>query len=179
MNSDPRTSSNGRMRFAREGYPFMFGAVLFAAAASVAVPILGPGPWTILPASLLILLATFVFYFFRDPEREIPSEEGVVICPGDGKIIDIREVDEPSFIKGACRRITIFLSVFNVHVQRAPVSGDVAHREYRPGKYAVAWHPLRRPLGRARTVADRQHDGVCQQPGWLRHPPRHRATSAA
>ena len=141
MNSDPRTSSNGRMRFAREGYPFMFGAVLFAAAASVAVPILGPGPWTILPASLLILLATFVFYFFRDPEREIPSEEGVVICPGDGKIIDIREVDEPSFINGACRRITIFLSVFNVHVQRAPVSGDVAHREYRPGKYAVAWHP--------------------------------------
>ncbi len=127
------------MRFAREGYPFMLGAVLFAALAWIAVP--GLGSWTIVPASLLTLLAVFVFYFFRDPEREIPSAEGVVISPGDGKIIDIREVDEPSFVEGLCRRITIFLSVFNVHVQRAPVSGDVAHREYRPGEFAVAWHP--------------------------------------
>jgi phosphatidylserine decarboxylase len=136
------------MRFAREGYPFMVGAAVlaalawaaaFAALASAAVP--GSGALTIVPASLLTLLAAFVFYFFRDPEREGPSGEGVVISPGDGKIIDIREVEEPTFIGGACRRITIFLSVFNVHVQRAPVSGDVTHREYRPGEYAVAWHP--------------------------------------
>ena len=127
------------MRFAREGYPFMLGAALFAALAWVAVPV--SGPWTIVPAGLLTLLAAFVFYFFRDPERELPPGEGVVISPGDGKIIDIREVEEPSFIEGACRRITIFLSIFNVHVQRAPVSGDVAYREYRPGEYAVAWHP--------------------------------------
>ncbi len=129
------------MRFAREGHPFMLGAVLFAALSWVAVPVLEPGPWTIVPASLLTLLAAFIFYFFRDPEREIPSGDGVVISPGDGKIIDIREVDESSFVEGLCRRITIFLSVFNVHVQRAPVSGEVAHREYRPGEYAVAWHP--------------------------------------
>ena len=136
---DPPASSNGRMRFAREGYPFMVGAVFCAALTWVAVAV--AGPWTIAPASLLTLLAGFVFYFFRDPERDLPSGEGVVISPGDGKIIDIREVDEPSFVEGACRRITIFLSVFNVHVQRAPVSGDVAHRQYRPGEYAVAWHP--------------------------------------
>ena len=135
---DPRTSSNGRMRFAREGYPFMLGAVLFAVLAWVAVPV--SGSWTIAPAGLLTLLAAFVFYFFRDPERELPPGEGVV-SPGDGKIIDIREVEEPSFIEGACRRVTIFLSVFNVHVQRAPVSGNVAYRDYRPGGYAVAWHP--------------------------------------
>ncbi len=136
---DPRASSNGRMRFAREGYPFMLGAVLFAALAWVAVPV--SGPWTIVPAGLLTLLAAFVFYFFRDPERELPPGEGAVISPGDGKIIDIREVEEPPFIEGACRRITIFLNIFNVHVQRAPVSGDVAYREYRPGEFAVAWHP--------------------------------------
>ncbi len=127
------------MRFAREGYPFMFGAALLAALAWVAVVV--SGSWTIVPASLLTLLAAFVFYFFRDPEREIPSGEGVIISPGDGKIIDICEVDEPSFVGGLCRRITIFLSVFNVHVQRAPVSGKVTHREYRPGEFAVAWHP--------------------------------------
>ena len=136
---DPHTSTSGRMRFAREGYPFMLGAVLFAVLAWVAVPV--SGSWTLVPAGLLTLLAAFVFYFFRDPERELPFGEGTVISPGDGKIIDIREVQEPSFIEGACRRITIFLSVFNVHMQRAPVSGDVAYREYRPGEYAVAWHP--------------------------------------
>ena len=134
-----RASGNGRVRFPRYGYPFMLGTVFFAALAWAAVPV--SGPWTIVAASLLTLLAAFVFYFFRDPERELPPGEGAVISPGDGKIIDIREVEEPSFIKGACRRITIFLSVFNVHVQRAPVSGEVVHREYRPGEYAVAWHP--------------------------------------
>jgi phosphatidylserine decarboxylase len=139
MTSDPPTSSSGLMCFAREGYPFMLGAAFFAALTWAAVAV--AGPWTIVLASLLTLLAAFVFYFFRDPEREGPSAEGVVISPGDGKIIDIREVDEPSFVKGVCRRITIFLSVFNVHVQRAPISGDVSHREYRPGEYAVAWHP--------------------------------------
>jgi len=127
------------MRFAREGYPFMFGTMILAALAWIVVAV--AGSWTIVPASLLTLLTAFVFYFFRDPEREIPSGEGAVVSPGDGKIIDIREVDESSFIGGPCRRITIFLSVFNVHVQRAPVSGDVAHREYRPGEFAVAWHP--------------------------------------
>jgi phosphatidylserine decarboxylase len=135
----PPGSSSSLMRFAREGYPFMLGAAFFAALTWVAVAI--AEPWTIVPASLLTLLAAFVFYFFRDPERVLPSGEGGVISPGDGKIIEIREVDEPSFVEGVCRRITIFLSVFNVHVQRAPISGDVAHREYRPGEYAVAWHP--------------------------------------
>ncbi len=127
------------MHFAREGYPFMLGSAFLAALAWGAVAV--AGSWTFVPASLLTLLTAFVFYFFRDPEREIPSGEGAVISPGDGKIIDIREVDESSFIGGPCRRITIFLSIFNVHVQRAPVSGDVAHREYRPGEFAVAWHP--------------------------------------
>jgi phosphatidylserine decarboxylase len=127
------------MRFAREGYPFMLGTALAAVLTWVAAAV--AGSWTIVPASLLTLLAAFVFYFFRDPERDLPSDEDSVTSPGDGKIIEIREVDEPSFVKGVCRRITIFLSVFNVHVQRAPVSGDVAHREYRAGEYAVAWHP--------------------------------------
>jgi len=141
MTFDLRTSSSLRMRFAREGYPFMLAGVIFAALAWAAVPSFGQGPWTMGPASILTVLAAFVFYFFRDPERAIPPGEDVVISPGDGKIIDIREVDEPSFMGGPCRRITIFLSIFNVHVQRAPVSGDVAHREYRPGEFAVAWHP--------------------------------------
>ena len=116
----------------------LVGAVL-AGLAWIVVPIVGA--WSAVPATLLTVLAAFVFYFFRDPEREHPTGDGFVLSPGDGKIIDIREVNESSFVEGPCRRITIFLSVFNVHVQRAPVSGSVAHRAYRPGEYAVAWHP--------------------------------------
>ena len=71
----------------------MLGAALFAALAWVAVPIQDPGRSC--PRVLLTLLATFMFYFFRDPEREIPSGEGVIISPGDGKIIDICEVENP------------------------------------------------------------------------------------
>ena len=98
MNFDLRTSGNRRMRFAREGYPFMAGAMILAALAWVAVAI--SGSWTIVLASLLTVLTAFVFYFFRDPEREIPPGDGVVISPGDGKIIDIREVTNPPSWRG-------------------------------------------------------------------------------
>ncbi len=117
----------------------MLAASLLAALAWAVVPF--SATWVAIPAALLTVLTGFVWYFFRDPERALPPGAGLVLAPGDGKIIDIREVDEPSFCKGPCRRITIFLSVFNVHVQRAPVTGLVEHREYRPGKYAVAWAP--------------------------------------
>ena len=127
------------MKFAREGRPFMLAGSMLTMLAWAVVPVFGP--WAAVPAGLLTVLAGFVFYFFRDPERPVPAGEGVVVAPGDGKIIDMQEVNEPTFFEGPCRRITIFLSVFNVHVQRAPVSGHVAHREYRPGEYAVAWHP--------------------------------------
>ena len=127
------------MRFAREGYPFILAGLIAAALAWTAV-----AAWDarmVLPASALTVLAGFVFYFFRDPERNTPAESGIVLAPADGKIIDVREVEEPSLFGGPCRRITIFLNVFDVHVQRAPVSGRVVHREYRAGEYAVAWHP--------------------------------------
>ena len=117
----------------------MLIGLALAALAWALIPILGV--WSITVAILLTVLTAFIFYFFRDPEREHPTGDGFVLSPGDGKIIDIREVNESSFVEGRCRRITIFLSVFNVHVQRAPISGNVAHRAYRPGKYTVAWHP--------------------------------------
>ena len=63
-----------------------------------------------------------------------------MVAPGHGKVISISEVDEPTFMGGTARRITIFLSVFDIHVQRAPVSGTVEHRVYKPGKYLVAWN---------------------------------------
>ncbi|MCH7564640.1 MAG: phosphatidylserine decarboxylase family protein [Gemmatimonadetes bacterium] len=126
------------MRFAREGRPFMLIAAAVTAA-TLAMAVRSPvAAWAAVPVTALAFL---VFYFFRDPERQIPEEYGLVVAPGDGKVIEITEVEEPSFFEGPCRRISIFLSIFDVHVQRAPASGSVVHRAYNPGGFTVAWHP--------------------------------------
>ena len=126
------------MSLAREGYPFVTLALLLCAAAWFLALRVG-APWTGGLAWVLSALVLFVAWFFRNPAPRIPDDGRLVVAPGQGKVIDIREVEEPTFLRSAARRITIFLSVFDVHVQRAPVSGTVEHRSYRPGAYAVAW----------------------------------------
>ena len=86
-------------------------------------------------AAILILLGVFVVYFFRDPERAIPADADAVVSPADGKVVEI--VDE-AFDAKPGRRVSIFLSVFDVHVNRAPVAGEVRRLEYRPGRFYAA-----------------------------------------
>jgi len=87
------------------------------------------------PAAILIFLGCFVFYFFRDPERTIPSDPGSVVSPADGRVVQI--VEEPlDAVMG--RRISIFLSIWDVHVQRAPVAGSIAKVVYQPGRFYAA-----------------------------------------
>jgi len=126
--------------FAPEGRPFILATAL-PAAAGWSVAIWTGGPLATTLAGLLTLLALFVAFFFRDPPRAVPADSGAVLAPAHGRVIQIVEVDEPEFFQGRCRRISIFLSVFDVHVQTAPVSGRVVHRTYHPGGYAVAWKP--------------------------------------
>jgi phosphatidylserine decarboxylase len=93
-----------------------------------------PG-WKIFGA-VLILLGLFIFYFFRDPQRVIPTTPGIIISPADGKIVE--SVDEMlDSVMG--HRISIFLSIWNVHVQRAPASGRIADVVYRPGLFYAAF----------------------------------------
>ena len=126
------------MRLVPEGHPFVGGTLLLAAAAWAAVGSLG-GAIALAAALVFTVLALFVLWFFRDPARHPPEGADVVVAPGEGRVVDIREVHEPSFLRTTARRISIFLSVFDVHVQRSPVSGTVEHREHKPGKFAVAW----------------------------------------
>ena len=89
---------------------------------------------------VFVLLTAFFVYFFRDPERNLPPlDPGSVICPADGEIIDISEVLEDNYLKQNTRRISIFLSIFDCHINRSPVSGRVVGTTYYPGKFKMAF----------------------------------------
>lgn len=79
---------------------------------------------------------TFITWFFRDPEREIPREEGLILSPADGKVLRVEETYEDRV--GDCTKVSIFMSIFNVHINRAIVEGTVVERQYRPGEFHMA-----------------------------------------
>jgi phosphatidylserine decarboxylase len=89
-------------------------------------------------ALVSLVLTLFVLFFFRDPDRTIPEGRGIVVSPADGKVIVIKDIYEPAYLKQEVTQISIFLSVFNVHVNRAPIGGAVEVVKYNPGKFHVA-----------------------------------------
>ena len=105
-------------------------------------------PWLALVGALLIL---YTFYFFRDPERVTPTDPDLVVAAADGKIVAIEDVEEPEVVKGTMKRVAIFLSVFDVHTNRAPVAGTVTYTERRVGKMLDARHPDATRLNECRT----------------------------
>jgi phosphatidylserine decarboxylase len=125
------------VKFAREGLPFIaIGAVLALVATWWAFR-RGVWPFWLL-AVVMIIVAVWVAYFFRDPERSGERGDHVVISPADGKVVLITEVDEPAFIHGRAMRVSIFMNVFSVHVNRYPLSGIVKYVQYNPGKFLNA-----------------------------------------
>jgi phosphatidylserine decarboxylase len=122
------------LNFAREGLLFIaIAAVVAASAFGFAISRRSWGLW--LAAFVLLLLALWVAYFFRDPERIGDRGASLVVSPADGKLIMITEVDEPGFVQGRAIRLSIFMNVFNVHVNRYPVDGVVKYIHYNKGKF--------------------------------------------
>jgi phosphatidylserine decarboxylase len=114
----------------RDGYYYGFA---FIAVAILMGWMLSP-PWAIIP----LALAAFFLWFFRDPERDIPAAAGAIVSPADGKVTAIA----PVTMNGAnLTRISIFLNVFNVHVNRSPIAGTVREVRYQKGKYLNAMNP--------------------------------------
>ena len=128
-----------RIPVAKEGAPFIAALAVVLLLALLWARTQEGGLRT-LPPGILAVLLLFVVYFFRDPERRPPADPSLVVSPADGKILDVRAVEDEAFMGGPSTRITIFLSIFNVHVQRAPVSGSVGAYQYHPGDYLAAWH---------------------------------------
>ena len=115
---------------AREGYPF----IGFAAFCTLIFGVLG----LCIPTFIFLLTTIFVLCFFRDPERFTPPSEDVLVSPADGKILLIEKVDDKKFTGGEAWKISIFMNVFNVHVNRIPFSGKVEKIIYTPGKFYSA-----------------------------------------
>jgi phosphatidylserine decarboxylase len=125
------------VNFAREGLSFIVVSALVAVGAFGVA--LSRRSWPLwLLAFALTVIALWVAYFFRDPQRQGERGERLVIAPADGKVVMITEVDEPTFMKSRAIRISIFMNVFNVHVNRYPVSGIVRLVQRKPGRFLNA-----------------------------------------
>jgi phosphatidylserine decarboxylase len=109
----------------REGYPFIIGAALVSLVLAMVAPFV-----------VAMVPVAFVTWFFRDPERSVPLGEDLVLAPADGTVLDVVAMTEEKV--GPCTKVPIFMSVFSVHVNRAPVSGKVIAKRYQKGKFHVA-----------------------------------------
>ena len=119
-----------RWPMVKEGFPFFLPMVLV----TVILGIMGWKVWM----SLGILLSLFIAYFFRNPRREIPNLQNVILSPADGRIVHVGECEEDRFLKEKTLKISIFMSLFDVHINRAPVSGTILAEKYLPGRFLIA-----------------------------------------
>ena len=120
-----------RVPIAKEGFPFILSFLLLGMVAWLA--------GFFLPAALLFFLTLFVLFFFRDPERETSSDERAIVSPADGKVIRIREIPSGKILECPCIQLSVFMSIFNVHVNRMPFSGKTLTKTHNPGKCLPAF----------------------------------------
>jgi phosphatidylserine decarboxylase len=127
--TEPRSQS--AFPIARPGYPFIIaGAFVTAVFALLEMSI---------PALFGLVVTFFIAYFFRDPDRVIPNTSDAVVAPADGKVIAVESMDRTPYEEGDCQKISIFMSVFNVHINRIPYGGEVKKIFYHPGRFVAAY----------------------------------------
>jgi len=122
--------TQNRWPIAKEGIPFLIPAALLTI-------FLGWMGWNVL-TFLGILFTLFIAFFFRNPKRKIPSLQNVILSPADGRIVHVGECEENRFLKEKALKVSIFMSLFDVHINRAPASGRVLERSYHPGRFLMA-----------------------------------------
>lgn len=145
------------MRLAPEGFAMIVPAAVLAALSACAWLMLRHRPLLWLAAAVAAV-TIFLLFFFRDPERTGAAPDSVV-SPADGRVVMVAEVDEPSFIHGRARQVSIFMSPLNVHVNRIPASGRIAHKRYYPGKFIPAYRD------KASTDNEQMHLGIETEQG--------------
>ena len=115
----------------KEGYPLIGACLLVAGLVGYFVS------WWL--GIIPFILALFFTYFFRNPNRSIPHDPTILVSPADGKVMEVTEVFEDTYLHQQCKKVTIFLSVFDVHVNRAPMAGEITFRQYTEGQFLPAY----------------------------------------
>ena len=119
------------MSIIKEGFYFASVALLIALFLGVLI-----NPYAAIP---LIILACYCIYFFRNPERIIPADESLIVSPADGTVQEVVELEDDDFVKAPCHKVIIFLSVFDVHVNRSPIAGEIKVQKYICGRFRPAY----------------------------------------
>ena len=128
--------------FHKEGHRIIIASFFFTISVIISSDILiGPENIKIILQSGFLFFYSMILWFFRNPKRNIIIDDNVILSPADGKVLDIKEVNENEFFKDDRIKISIFLSITNIHVTRFPISGKIIYNKYHPGKYLLAWHP--------------------------------------
>jgi phosphatidylserine decarboxylase len=150
------------MTLHREGAATITLTLLFCALLNAAIYYGIPElPWALyVSGTLSAVLLIIVLQFFRNPSVKTPIGENSIIAPADGKVVVIEEVVESEYFKAPRRQVSIFMSPFNVHVNRNPMSGSMRYVKYHPGKYLVAWHPKSSTENERTTLVIRSPKGV-------------------
>ena len=138
--------------FAKEGIPF----IAIPAGVTLVTAWLG---WPVV-AFVGVLITLFVAWFFRNPTRAVPKGNNLVVAPGDGKVIAIEEEFEPRYLKERSIRVTIFLNVFNVHINRMPCDGVIEDVQYQPGLFMVASKPEATIRNEQNAVMIKTYEGI-------------------
>lgn len=150
------------MTFHKEGYTSMALCILVIFVLNALVHFYYPESvylkWLIYGISALLFIV--ILQFFRSPHFAISTDETQVLCPADGKVVVIEEVEEPEFFQDKRIQISVFMSPINVHVNRNPISGVVKYFKYHPGKYLVAWHPKSSTDNERTTIAIENSAGL-------------------
>ena len=149
------------MKFHKEGYTSLAIVVLFIFIINALAHYYEAGSvvkWIIYIVSAFLFIT--IVQFFRSPKKLIDLDEGVILCPADGKVVVIEETEETEYLKDRRIQVSIFMSPVNVHVNRNPITGVVSFFKYHPGKFLVAWHPKSSTDNERTTVVVRNKSGV-------------------
>jgi phosphatidylserine decarboxylase len=150
------------MSIHKEGYKILAFAFLILLILNITVEIIWADlilfKWAFLIASLLFYV--FILFFFRLPVRNLEPVHDLIYAPADGKVVVIEETEETEYFKDNRLQVSIFMSPFNMHSNKYPVSGKVKYVSYNPGKNMVAWHPKSSESNERSSIVIETHDGV-------------------
>jgi phosphatidylserine decarboxylase len=148
------------MKIHKEGYAIVLSTFVLFASISIALWWFFGNIPLFIGIAVQFPLLLFVLRFFRVPDRSPIPSINKVYSPADGTIVAIEEVDEPEFLNKRCIQVSVFMSVWNVHINWFPFAGKVAYFKYHPGKFLVAWHPKSSTENERTTVVLQRNDGV-------------------